>query len=450
MAAKSKWVRKVARVFNLYPRIGPDDGVFWYTRAQATSRFAEAFERPGAHVCLDGPTGAGKTSLALTQLVQSSVRHAAVQVTSELDWAGFCRQVLTPPTANESSIEGGLEFGVDKGLPVVKCRVSLGDKGRPLDDEALREKLSNTWTEHDVARQLASENTLLLVDDLERGSDRLLRRLSDLCKLLTQTFVAENAKVVLVGSGDIYRRLHHENPALEERLLQVTLGGFQSPMDSIAFITRGFRALRLRHPWNSGFVEQRQKADLCKNRIWEAADGLPKSLNMLGQEIALRAEGRSGVTWHEIVNEADKMAETHWVEYANRFPTIVDFLHKQPVAAAVVGYLYEQGIAKPHRVSQIQQVVAKGSGCSYAEVEAILEQLVIGDFLIRTGKTGEITFVKHPTAAHSLGVAMREPGRFKHIADPARGQRPLPLAFPMPVESGEREGADVDTEWDDA
>jgi hypothetical protein len=294
-------------------------------------------------------------------------------------------------------------------------------------------------SEHDIARRLCELNASLYIDDVERANDLLICRLSDLCKLLTQGYVTDNAKIVLVGSGEVYRRFYRKNPSLDERLLQVSLGAFKHPYDSWKFITKGFEKLRLRHPGNSEFVRQHMGRANCITAIWEAADGLPKSLNRLGQEIALKAIGRSGVTVTDILTESNKMIEDHWKEYGNEFADVVDFLEKTPVAVAVLRCFYLEGIARIHQFNHIVSRITannKEERTSHTpeEVNDAIDKLVEMNFFIRTGKSGEIIFTKQPAAAHTLGVVMRDPSRFKPLSGLPSNPINVTNAFPIQQE----------------
>lgn len=433
--SNSKWARKVGSVFITRPRIGGKHTV-WLDRKDAERRFTEAIQHPGAHVCLDGPTGVGKTSLVLTELVAQSVRHIAVMTTASMTWVEFCRRLVGKPTNEEVALSGEAELGVDKGLPIAKLRVSLGEKGKPIDDVELADKLATTWTEHDVAARLAEKDLVLVVDDLERASDELLRRISDLCKLLTQAYVSENAKIIVVGSGDIYNRLHRHNAALDERLLQVSLGAFKRQSDSRVFMTRGLDRLRLRHPWNSVLAKEFEQRHNCSVAIWEAADGLPKSLNRLGYEIAMRAEGRPGPSAHDILEISQRVTEEHWIQYNHEFPELLSYLEGDPTATAVVKCLYEEGIGRIHRVPEIMRRLFTGGIKDVVAIERALDALVNSEFLVRTGSSGELLFALRPTAAHTLGVYVRDPIRFSHLALPRRPSQAIQLAFPLPLDRG--------------
>ncbi len=429
----SNWSKKVGAVFITRPRIATKKTV-WLERKKAADRFVAALERPGAHVCLDGPTGVGKTSLVLSTIVRQSVRHVSVMCTQNMTWSEFCRQLVGRPPNGEMSLSGDFEIGVDKGLPVAKLRLSLGEKGRPIDDETIVEKLSTTWTEHDVARRLTELDIVLIVDDLELVSSALMTRLADLAKIMTQAYVSEHSKIVFVGAADVYSRLYHANKALDERVTQVSLGTFASRGDSRLFLQKGFERLDKRHPWNSSFLSERAVANLCAEHIWEAADGLPKSLNALGYDIALRAETRSGVSANDIIEVCGAHVEEHWIQYGGELGQLRDYLEGSPVAREVVRCLYEEGIGRIHRLPQLmKRAHLDGSDRLDQEaLEVVLSELVSLDFIVRTGRANELLFARSPAAAHTLGVFMRAPDRFKSL--PAGNKQPssaVQLSFPL-------------------
>ena len=225
MSERKRWAGRVGRVFDTRPRVASKVTV-WLERKSAYRLLSNVVEQPGMHVCLDGPTDVGKTSLAHTYIAKEQVHHCAVMVTQSMTWPDFCRRLIGNPQNPESSANGEFEAGLNNGLPSMKFKVYLGVKGRPLDDLNYADKLATTWTEHDVAKQLAADDLVLLIDDLERANDQLMIRIADLCKLLTQSYVSQNSKVLMIGSGDIYVRLHNANPALDERVSQVSLGAF--------------------------------------------------------------------------------------------------------------------------------------------------------------------------------------------------------------------------------
>lgn len=433
-----RWVRRVGAVFNTRPRIGVGRKTVWLSRDGYVNDLLDSFQRAGSHVCLDGPSGVGKTSLAWTFLVTNSIPYVNVQLTSKMTWPEFCRQLMTLPDNRESAFGVDAEVGIDKGLPVGKLRVSIGRKGRASDDVDLITKHANSWTEHDVAESLCDAGAALLIDDTERATSDLLTRLSDLAKILTQRDAPENAKILFVGTEDIYRRICHHNASLDERILQVSLGGFRSPKHSWSFLKLGFERLGLRHPGNSFISSEFAQLDSCIDAVYEAADGLPKTLNMLGQEIALRATSSNAVNASEVKERAALMTRANWRKYGEDFPRVLERVDQSPEARAVIRVLYEVGIARIHRFDDIYKRVrayaeAQGSTATRNGVDEALDELVEVDFLVRTGRSREIIYTTQPTAAHTLGVMVRDEARFASM----RLREPQAVAGSFPKQLSE-------------
>ena len=63
MRANSRWVRSVGMVFKINPRSASDSHTVWISRAKEEKRLNDLLLAPGKNICLDGPSGVGKTSL---------------------------------------------------------------------------------------------------------------------------------------------------------------------------------------------------------------------------------------------------------------------------------------------------------------------------------------------------------------------------------------------------
>jgi hypothetical protein len=239
---RRKWTRRVGEVFNTSARLGYVPGSVWLRRDEE-GKFAELLETKGVHICLDGPTGTGKSSMAATLLNTLQIKYAFVQVTESMDWAGFCKELVNPKTDRETSLSADIEGGIDQGLPHGKFRIQFGTRQRPSSNLELFHATIQSWTEHDVCRRMAKENAVLFLDDFEWASDALVRRVASMCKLLTQSFQSTYAKVVAVGTGDIYRKLYEANPSLELRLVELSLGTFPDKLASWRFLRMGWEAL---------------------------------------------------------------------------------------------------------------------------------------------------------------------------------------------------------------
>lgn len=435
MQSSKEWCQKVGKVFDTRPRVATAN-TFWLERNQAYKQFAQAAERPGGHICLDGPTGVGKTSLVHTYIERESLRHIPIMITHSMQWKDVCRKIIGIRKNDESS--GGAEFegGIHNGLPTAKFKLSVSEKSKPYDNLKYSEDLSDRWSEEDVAKYLSRHNAALILDDLERSSSELLLRISDLCKALTQQYVSENAKLIMVGSGDIYQRIHKSNPALDERVSQISLGAFNGSNDSRLVIVRGLEKLRLRHPWNSRFKVEFDQRDDCREAIWQAADGLPKSLNRLGYEIAIRGFSRSAVSVTDIIDCCQQIIDKNIENYLQEFPDILTIISDDEKVAQIVKCLYETGIARIHNWNgvkeKIKQLYPREFNNDENLYELSLSKLVDLGFLFRTGPSGALLFVKHPAAAHTLGVVARDPNRIDKINTLRRRFSKEPVQLDLP------------------
>lgn len=421
------WAIEVGQVFHTAPRIGRR-GSLWIHRAEFDSLHS-AFQRPANQICIDGPSGTGKTSLAWTYLELKEIPYVYVPITKSLTWQSFCRELARPSRRNtQRSHNLELEGGVSSGLPTAKFKVTLGRTHRPSDDEDYIKRMSETWNEHDVVRLMAEEDTSLLVDDFERANAELQVRIADLCKVLISQFPDSEAKVIVVGTEDTYRRLFSELPSLEHRIAGVSLGPFSDEGESWKFLTRGFEKLNLLHPANSKYLSQQKQVSLCIKAIYEAADGLPKSLNQLGQDIALEGENRKAVSAHDIVKNSHKMASHNWANHRRNYKPLLDLLERSRPAITLIRVLYQMGICRIHEGLTVADFVC--NELSQFEVDSAFNELVDVKFMVRTGPTHDIIYVTNPTAAHALGVVLSSPERFKGAAKLVESYHQYQLAFP--------------------
>lgn len=431
-----EWRERVGRAFNTRPRIGVGRHRVWLSRKHDMDAFRDNFFNPGTHVCLDGPSGVGKTSLALTFLAREKARYVYVPLTRHTSWPDFCRMLLKPVHSSELGISTDMEVGLDRGLPTGKLRISLGSKHRPSDDVDYLTKTSAIWTEHHVVESLCSEAAALVIDDAERASEDLLTRLSDLCRLMTTRETPLCVKLCFIGTDHLFRRLLHVNPSLDQRVLQTTLGAFNDHRYSWHFLTLGFDALGLRHPGNSRVREERERLDDCIAAVYEAADGLPKSLNALGQRVATRVEERRRwVSAGEIQSASRRMTDQNWRQYSSDFPKVLRVLDEVPTARSLVRALYKRGIARVHYANDLYvemaaEAAADGDALSEQLVRTAMERLAAVDFLVLTGRAGEVLYVAQPTAAHALGVAMRDHRRSQEMRAGLRDRSAVSGSFP--------------------
>jgi len=410
MRRKTAWLRKAARVFDTRPRNASDPkNMVWLERDKEERQVLDAISVPGVHVCIDGPTGTGKTSLALTGLGRLQAPYVAVQITKKMTWTEFCKNLVRRPSYEiESSISTDFTVGIESGLPTGKFQVTLGRKKRK--DESL-EEIAKGWTEHDICGEMVSKDVVLLIDDFERASDEIVLRVSDMAKLLTQTYVSPRSKLVIVGTDDIYRRLYEANQALEGRLTELSLGAFPEVNSSWTYLLRGFEALKLRHPADSKFESEREKLHDCIRAMYEAADGLPKSLTELGWEITKAAFDRKAVSAHDVISTSMRILTSKARRFRRRFPELMRKLQRSRKLRTVVRHLLEAGVGQIHTWDDV--IIALGETLSEDKIEEAIQALVDTEILTQTGHNNDILFFKDLSFAHTLSVVSQNPQKFR-------------------------------------
>jgi hypothetical protein len=403
------WLSKVAKVFDTRPRDASNpENLVWLPRDEQEKEILDILYLPGVHLCLDGPTGTGKSSLALTALGNAEIRYVPIQVTTNMTWEEFCRNLVSKPASEtESSVSADFEVGIQTGLPIGKFQVSLGHKKH--ENKSLDE-IAKGWTEHDVCKAMVKEGVTLLIDDFEKASDEIVTRVADMAKLLTQSYASAKSKLAIVGTDDIYKHLYEKNPSLEGRLAEVSLGGFPNANHSWKYLLLGFEALKLRHPANSSFDNERAKLGTCIRAVYDAADGLPKGLTHLGWEITKNSSGRPAVTASDITSSSMRVLKTKVRRFKKQFPELLHELRHNESTRIVLRYLLEAGAGLIHPLDDV--IAAVRETLSNRDAEGALEKLVKHDLLVQTGSNSDIVFFKDLSFAHTLSVVAENPQKY--------------------------------------
>jgi len=408
---ESKWVKKVGAAFRSKPRIGGKKGIVWLDRTDIENDFQKLILTPGINICLDGPSGTGKTSLALTSLDKLGIEYEQVQVTQNMDWKGFCRRLIEIAPNREASISAEILGSLEGVLPSGSIKLSLGSKGKPSEQYELWDTVLSNCDEADICAALSKKDAIVVIDDFEKAQDELVTRIADMCKLLTQSFETEVGKILVIGTGDIFSRIYGGDPALEERLQQFSLGTLPSPEWSWKYLQLGFEALGLYHPANSRFSSPQDNLN-CMNEVYKAANGLFKGLTALGRQICFsQGLNAKGISHKTVLEEARKIPPQNYKRFRRKFPMIFKCIEANPVVRGVLQYLYDSNIGQIHNWNDISFDLNKKY--DMFQIDNAISELVEVGFLVRTGKEGETLFVHEPILAHIFGVVISYPNEFE-------------------------------------
>lgn len=416
------WQDQINQVFDARPRDGTKVKN-WLTREEEKPLELE-IKKPYRHICVDGPSGTGKSSLALTCLARAKSSFVAIQTTKNMSWEEFCRCLIKKPERRITPKVGfSAKGGLQSGLPNFEGQVSLEVSEAQGKDI---EEIAKTWTEADACHAMVNQNVSLLIDDFERASPELIVRLSDMAKLLIQTYTSPSSKLIYVGTDDIYRKLIDANHSLEGRLNEITVGSFpQSKQNNApwAYLSSGFKLLSLdsfpgsenRRQYlikqaNSKLLLQtdlKEHAE-CLNATHIAANGLPKSLTELGYNIVADITPDIGrtISATRIVDKANEMLKNKISRVKKGLPDLRTQLKKNSSVKIVLHGLLDSGAGKIFNQSIL---TTEFSALSSDELSDTIGILVSANLLVQTGSNNETIFFKDLTFAHTLRMLMADP-----------------------------------------
>lgn len=413
MFNKKTWAEFTGQVFNTLPRDGNDKSTIWLVRKTLEENLEQMLDFSGVHICIDGPTGTGKTSLAKTVLQRKNIKHILVQITKSMSWNDFCFQIIKKPKGPNPSFFTTFELGIEKGLPTVKTKFGVKTRESKLSYEELRDKISKTLTENLICEVMSKKNVTLFIDDFEKASAEIVQRIADMCKLLTESYVSKYAKLMIVGTDDIYKRLVGSDLSLEERLEEISIGTISKKNDSWHFLRMGFNKLDIENPsadYKKKYIDKKKLLE-CVDGVYEAANGLPKSLNVLGREICMRARwDRKRVSAADVINVSREMPKRNLKKFRGKFPEIIKCAENNIVVSHILEYFYRKGIGQIHKWNDI--VTSLEPRYSEEQIDNAIMELFDVRFLMRTGFHNDILYVINPTLAHTLGVVASNPDRY--------------------------------------
>ena len=87
------WIQRWNSIFGSRRRDGTLDGALWHRRSKIEFRLGQLLSARSQNICIDGPTGSGKSSLAITVFSQIRQPYIWVPVVNDMQWPDFCEEV---------------------------------------------------------------------------------------------------------------------------------------------------------------------------------------------------------------------------------------------------------------------------------------------------------------------------------------------------------------------
>lgn len=397
------WNERVNRVFDTQPRDGASGQSVWLPRQKMENHFTDLLYQDGVHICIDGPSGTGKTSLVKTQLSKEKKKVIPIQLTQHMKWSDLCREIIGDISKSDSNFSADVLLGIRSDLiPQASVKMTYGRKKKGGDNFSRWKSIGSLVNELDLCRALEASGAVLFIDDFEKANDEIVTRISDVCKLMTQSF---KGKIVIAGTHDIYYRIMLTEPALESRLLAMTIGALPSADDAWEFLCLGFGVLGIGHPeqlYKRNAITFDQLRE-CKIAVDDAVGSLPKALNEFGRRVSLTKAGSSrNLSPSDMANAAKKTFYEKINEYGRRFPELQQMLLKKLELRVVLAAIYRRQIGTILYREDIYRECAKE--ITRDQFEDAVEDLVAAKIITQTGRNREILFVANLYLTHIFGV----------------------------------------------
>lgn len=423
------WMQRVSAVFDTNPRNGNSASTVWLRRAALERAFENDLFVRGRHICMDGCSGSGKSSIAITSLLKNNVPYTTVQITRRMDWTGFCRQLISrqPGRSREVKATAGAEW---TGLfPTGKLEVTIGGATDAKSDHDLWDKLVHSASEHTIAEAIARQNCVVLLDEFERAQPDLANSVCEICKILTQTYTSPLGKLVILGADDVYKKLHDAYSTLDNRLVRHNIPMLPSPRESWDYLRSGFAKLGKYYPGTTKFSQPGDERRAMQ-AVYLAADGLLKSLTELAIEICERVGPHTkGVSLANIERACSDFDARNFAKYCGRFSALHRLAQSHPVVAALILYVNDKGLGESHERRDVEEAL---QDYGRAQIDDAILMLWKHDFLVLTGEMNQILFVKNPSWAHTLRVYLSDPSKRRKLERYLNG--PIQLALDVGVD----------------
>ncbi|WP_342151728.1 ATP-binding protein [Methylorubrum sp. SB2] len=410
--ARDNWSDKVGAIFDVRPRVAIDDRSRWIAREEE-DRFRRAILSPGMHAILYGPSGSGKTSLAKSTVgrIENKERlFIYTRINHNTDWNSFKSQIIENKNVSKSGEPLSYKIGLRNLLPYIEVggRKSFGVFSAAADRQDLVSKIAI----HHISQFMIDKNVCLVVDDANFATNELMEMLTSLAKEITDNSNTSNSKVVFVGANDIYNRVMALNDSLMHRTREISLGSIGGEelessnkkfSKAFHFIADGLKDLGLEDPRDDRFIKGSEFEEMIK-WVRYAADGLPKSIVALGQEIAETGFNRKRVSSRDIINCSQEMVTYNFRKYRTKYRALFSIIKKHQISQQICLWMFKKGASSIYSKEEVCEDLAQIA--TYTMIDEAITYLDQAEFLVVTGEAANVFFARDPLLAHTIGVAM--------------------------------------------
>jgi excinuclease UvrABC ATPase subunit len=136
-----EWLDEIGAVFNSFPKFATNrkkiqinENKLWIKRIDHNNKNIESvletmLKIPNLNICVDGPSGSGKSSLVNYIFNKNKLKSIFVQVGTQMNWRDFCSLVISSDDDNsENSLSAKIAISITGVLPKVSGEFSFGLK----------------------------------------------------------------------------------------------------------------------------------------------------------------------------------------------------------------------------------------------------------------------------------------------------------------------------------
>lgn len=393
-------------IFSTQP-IGEWREDIWLPRVPLEREFSYTIGATSQHICVDGPSGTGKTSLTQSMFFRYATPYISVQIYDGMTWQQFCRNFIEAPR-NTKITDTSMFRGVFKFFqPEVGFDFRYTNEWSAKESMEIVSHLADVWTPDDVAKSIALNDFTLIVDDFERGEGDLVRNIASLVKILGQSY---RGRVVVVGTDDVLMKLVKINPSISARVSEITVDGLGSPVDSANFIIRKFKLLKINTPFTSSGNSAVSRE--VQTLVYSATSGLLKDLNELGLALAREVSAKRILSLNALRKICQVMIKEKSYRMRSQCRALARVVNQSIESQRVVEFLATRGASKATFVAEIQDHFL--NTLDDDKIEEVLSILESEGVLALTGAERRKVFFKNPIMFNSVVAQMDQNQSLQH------------------------------------